>query len=316
MICFHKCNKNFILVVTFLFSLNVFANDTSLLKTADTIDKNLFYRIDTPPRQVYKINIAGTLIAGVAATAANIIAINNIIHNKPDLTLEEVQAVNRNSVNRFDRWALDLDPTKRDKNYARSDHVLTGIFAMSGASILLNKDTRKDWLRLALMYYQTQFVTFAVYDFSPFGPTFQNKLRPVVYYSYFPIELRRRGNQKNSFYSGHVANATSATFFAVKVFSDYHPELGRKKYLLYGLASIPPLVNGWLRIKALAHFPSDVLAGYLIGGAFGILIPELHRIKGPRLQLNTYFDGYSKGMQLTWNIAPRKRELKPEILLR
>jgi membrane-associated phospholipid phosphatase len=160
------------------------------------------------------------------------------------------------------------------------------------------------------MYYQTQFLTFAFYDFSFFGPLFQNRLRPIVYYDYFTIDQRKGGNQKNSFYSGHVANATAATFFAVKVYSDYHPEIGNKKYLLYGLASVPPLVTGWLRVKALAHFPSDVMAGFLIGGTFGILIPELHRIKNKNVQLNTFYNGQSGGLSLTYNLGGKKRTTK------
>ena len=106
-----------------------------------------------------------------------------------------------------------------------------------------------------------------------------------MYYDYFTYQQRKGGNQRNSFYSGHVANATAATFFAVKVYSDYHPEIRNKKYLLYAIASVPALFNGWLRIKALAHFPSDVLAGYMIGGLFGIVVPELHRIKSKKFNL-------------------------------
>ena len=264
-------------------------------------------QIDTTHPAVYKIRPIPTIIIGLAATAANMIAINNILHNKPDMTIEEVNAANPNNINGFDRWALELDPTKRNHFYTMSDHVLTGILIASAGSLLIDKHTRKDWLRLLLMFYETQFITFAVYDFSPFGPAFQNKMRPYVYYDYFPIEDRKKGNQKNSFYSGHVANATSATFFAVKVYSDYHPEIGAKKYLLYGLASLPALFNGYLRIKALAHFPSDALAGYLIGGAFGILVPELHKIrkKAPNMQVNTFFNGQSGGLQLRWNFARR-----------
>ena len=269
------------------------------LKTADI----------TAPK-VYHINTASTVIIGLAATAANMIAINNVLHNKQQLTRAEFQGINPNIINSFDRWALHFDPAKRDQFYKWSDRGLTITLAASAATFLLDKKTRKDWLRLGLMFYQTQFLTFAFYDFSPFGPLFQNRVRPVVYYPYFSEELRRAGNQRNSFYSGHVANATAATFFAVKVYCDYHPEIGGKKYLLYGLASLPPLTVGWLRMKALAHFPSDVLAGYLIGGAFGILIPELHRMKNKDLKLDTFYDGMSGGLRLTYNLAGKKGTTK------
>lgn len=281
---------------------NTLPGNTNLKANLTTTD-------NTAPK-VYKINPVSTVIIGLAATAANMIAINNVLHNKQMLTEAELQGINRNTLTGLDQWALDLDPTKRDQFYKWSDRGLTITLAASAATFLLDKKTRKDWLRLGLMFYQTQFLTFAFYDFSPFGPLFQNRFRPVVYYPYFSDELRRAGNQRNSFYSGHVANAAAATFFAVKVYSDYHPEIGGKKYLLYGLASIPPLITGYLRMKALAHFPSDIIAGYFIGGAFGILIPELHRMKKKDLQLDTYYNGVSGGLRLTYNLVKQKPTAK------
>lgn len=265
---------------------------------------------DTTKPAVYKINMLGTAVVGAVATAANIVAINNVLHNKRDLSVTEVQALNPSLLTGLDQWALELDPTKRDHFYNLSDKFLTLTLAGSAATFVLGKKTRKDWLRLGLMFYQTQFLTFAFYDFSPFGPLFQNRLRPVVYYDYFPMELRTGGNQRNSFYSGHVANAAAATFFAVKVYSDYHPEIGKKKILLYGLASVPPLFVGWLRMKALAHFPSDLLAGYLIGSTFGIVIPQLHKIKPNNMQVSTFYNGRSGGLHLSYVLGKKKRVSK------
>ena len=273
--------------------------------TKENIKANL-KRVDTTSPAVYKIAPLPTITIGIAATAANMIAINNFLHNKKNLTVAEVQAARKDIVNAFDRIALEQDPTKRDHYYQLSDHFLTGTLIASAASFIINKKTRKDWLRLGLMYYQTQFLTFAFYDFSFFGPLFQNRLRPVVYYDYFPMELRTQGRQRNSMYSGHVANATAATFFAVKVYCDYNPQIGKKKFLLYSIASVPALFTGWLRMKALAHFPSDVLAGYMIGGLFGVLIPELHRIKSRKLSLNTFYNGQSGGLQLTYKLTGTK----------
>lgn len=282
-----------------------------LLAQEDTTDnkgniKANLKTVDTTTPAVYNINPVSTAVIGVVATAANMIAIKNILHNKRDLTPAEVQGLRRDILNPFDRWALDLDPTKRSKFYTLSDHSLTTVLVGSAATFVLGKKTRKDWLRLGLMYYQTQFLTFAFYDFSFFGPFFQNRLRPYVYYNYFPFEERKGGNQRNSFYSGHVANATAAAFFAAKVYLDYHPEARQKKFLLYGLASVPSLFTGWLRIKALAHFPSDVLAGYLIGATFGIVVPELHRIKTSRLKLSTFNGGTGSGFSLTYKLGPQK----------
>ena len=75
---------------------------------ADTVPKqenikaNLT-KVDTTAPAVYKINPVKTLIIGMAATAANMIAINNILHNKKDLTVAEVEAANPASISGFDR---------------------------------------------------------------------------------------------------------------------------------------------------------------------------------------------------------------------
>jgi len=297
-------------LLSVLFLLQLSISVSAQTDTASNIKANLKIEDTTAPA-VYNINPLRTAVIGVAATAANMIAINNVLHNKKELSDAEIAALRPDIVNAIDRWALNQDPTKRDRFYRASDHALTLVLAGSAASFIFGKRTRKDWLRIGLMYYEMQFLTFAFYDFSPFGPFFQNRIRPVSYYDHFPMYLRKRGNQRNSFYSGHVANAASASFFAAKVYLDYHPEMRHKKILIYGLASVPPLVTGWLRMKALAHFPSDVLAGYLIGATFGIVVPELHRKKTAKLDLNTFYNGQAGGLQLTYKLGKKQPSLRP-----
>ena len=64
-----------------------------------------------------------------------------------------------------------------------------------------------------------------------------------------------------------------------KVYSDYHPELGNKKYWLFSAALIPPSLVGLYRYKAMKHFPTDIIAGTIAGAATGILIPHIHKNK-------------------------------------
>ena len=196
-----------------------------LTTTLDSLAEN-----DRKPA-IYRMNywVSGTF--SVVATAANIYAIPNIIKAKKDLTDAELAALRPNIHNGFDRWALQQDPSKREINYRNSDIVLPAI-VVSAAALGFDKAIRKDWLKILMMYYETHAVTFSLYNFSFFGPAFQNKVRPYSYYdTYFTADQRRGGNQRNSLYSGHTASASAATFFIVKVFSDYHPEIGRKKYL-------------------------------------------------------------------------------------
>ena len=66
-------------------------------------------------------------------------------------------------------------------------------------------------------------------------------------------------------------------FFAAKVFNDFNPESPLVPYIWGVSAAIPALV-GYYRIVAGKHFLSDVLLGYTLGAAAGILVPELHKV--------------------------------------
>ncbi len=81
----------------------------------------------------------------------------------------------------IDRWALEQDPSNRGYYANLSDNVLTGIILLP-ALTLLDHNIRQDWLDVALMYAETQLIVNTIYLYSPLGPAFQNRLRPVVYY--------------------------------------------------------------------------------------------------------------------------------------
>jgi membrane-associated phospholipid phosphatase len=46
---------------------------------------------------------------------------------------------------------------------------------------------------------------------------------------------------------------------------------------VWATAAAFPLVTGILRLTAGKHYPSDVLVGYLVGAATGILVPFAHQ---------------------------------------
>lgn len=257
---------------------------------------------DKDSGHVYSMNYGRSIAFSAVATAANIYAIPNLIKAKKPLTDAELAALNRDVVPAFDRWALRQDPSRRHNIDVLSDRLLT-LTSAGALALFLDKDIRPHWVRIFTMYYETSAVTFSMYNFSPFGALFQNKIRPIAYYNNVDPELRREGNSRNSFYSGHVANAAASSFFIAKVYSDYHPELGNKKYLLYGLATIPPLAISYLRVKALFHFPSDALAGLAIGAACGILIPETHRIKNRPVRWGLAPVPNGAALTLNWKFA-------------
>lgn len=282
--------RKFLPAVLSAFCLNASAQTAVVEPMADTLPPSIAFNqanglqlLPTPAApdtgHVYRMNYKRAIPFAIIATAANAYATPNLIKNKPQLTDAELFALNRDAVRSLDRPALRQDPTNRADIDVLSDRILT-VTEVGALALFLNKRIRNDWKRIALMYYETNAVTLSIYHFSPFGPLFQNRIRPFAYYNYFSLDDRREGNSRNSLYSGHVANAAASTFFMVKVYTDYHPETSfGKKVLFYGLATIPPAVVGYLRVKALFHFPSDCLIGLMVGATTGILVPEGHRIK-------------------------------------
>ncbi len=250
--------------------------------------------------RIYSVNYwvsGGIILAGGAAGILTIPA-----RSKPNYTDAELQALNSNNVPSFDRWSLHQDPTLVP-TYENYSTILQITMAALPATLLFDKSIRQDWGDVMIMGLEVNAVVIGIYASSPLGPLFQTRNRPITYYSNKltypnnPVDLNN-GNNKNSFYSGHVASAAAAALFMAKVYCDYHPDAN--KYLVYGAAAIPPLVMGYVRIKALDHFPSDVAVGLTVGTLCGVLIPELHRIGGQDLSLGTYSSPTGTGLTLQW----------------
>ena len=254
-------------------------------------------------RHPYKVNywVSGgiALVGGVA----NYLGIPRII-NKPEISITELSALNKNNVSGFDKWALNQDASKAEVNNKNANIVLITSVTIP-ALLAFDKYIGKDWSKMLVMYLETIAVVSNVYGYSYIGPSVQNRFRPITYYTDLPVSERNDGNNRNSFYSGHVASTAAASFFMAKVYSDYHPELRGKKYFLFAAATIPPLLISYFRVKGLRHFPSDDLVGFGVGALVGILIPEIHRIKFKNKDLTVGLSttGESAGIGLKWRPA-------------
>ncbi len=263
--------------------------------------------VSTSPKRLkrYHVNywVTGSIIG--VGMAGDYFAISRL-KSKPKITPEELTFINsdqqRGLINPIDRWAINQKSSDRDLYTKISDYGEIGIFLLPSL-LIIDKTIRKDWMDLLLMYVEGHTITFTMYNYSPLGPTFVNRYRPFVYYPEVDDRMTNN-NSRNSFFSGHTGSCAYSTFFMAKVYSDYHPELGAKKYLLYLAASVPPLVIGYARVKALAHFPSDVAVGFAVGAIIGIVLPELHKTKiGRKLSLGMYDSPECTGVTLRWKFS-------------
>jgi len=285
-LCFKR--NIFCFLAALIFCANAFCNSADSTRTK-------LYHVNYP--------VVSVIIAG--GMGSDFFAIGRI-KGKAAMTNEELLFLNtdaqKNLINPIDRWALKQKASDRDQYKKISDDGQVVIYLLPGF-LMLNKNISKDWLDLLLMYVEGHTITFTFYNYSFLGPTFQNRYRPMTYYSEFSDAARESGNNRNSFYSGHVASCTYSTFFMAKVYCDYHPNMGAAKYLWYTAASIPPILMGYFRIKALDHFPSDDAVGFALGAVIGIVVPELHKHQhNKNLSLGMFTSPDAMGLSIRWKL--------------
>ena len=104
-------------------------------------------------------------------------------------------------------------------------------------------------------------------------------------YTFHPdLELRKRINESErirrnarlSFFSGHTSTTAAMTFFAAQTYNDFYPDRNAR-YLVWASSALIPAAVGFMRVHAGRHYPTDVIIGYLVGAAVGILVPRLHK---------------------------------------
>jgi len=80
-----------------------------------------------------------------------------------------------------------------------------------------------------------------------------------------------------SFPSGHAAGAFCVATFLAMAMPGFFPESPRRARWLSAVAMIVAAAIAFSRVYLGAHFPSDVLAGGLLGGAIGAAAGRAHR---------------------------------------
>lgn len=199
----------------------------------------------------------------------------NHLSQKEGLSYENAISLTPNDVWWFDRPATKQDPTQRLNAHNTSDVLLNTSMALP-LLLGLDKSIRTDWFDVLLLYGQSHAISSNLYVLTN---SFSWRPRPFNYHPDVAVEEKMANESRNSFYSGHVNTAATASFFMAKVYSDYHPQLGNKKIWLFAAATIPPALVGYYRFKAMKHFTTDIMVGTIAGAATGILVPHLHKRK-------------------------------------
>lgn len=183
----------------------------------------------------------------------------------PELTRADLEL---EGINFIDRIATNFSSESADK---LSDKTL---LASAGLPLLLlaGKETRHDFGKVAILFGETMLIN---QGFTDIIKSISLRPRPYVFDENLPPSTVLRSNDRASFLSGHTSGSAAASFFFARVFSDYYPDSKLKLYV-WGVAIAMPALTGYLRVRGGQHYPTDVLAGYVLGAGVGYFIPKLH----------------------------------------
>ena len=189
--------------------------------------------------------------------------------NIKPLTEEEINRLNPLSISSFDRISTTTYSLGSRK---LSDKFLYSSFGFPTV-LLLDQESRDEFGVVGLMYFETMLLNNALTGLSK---SIFRRSRPYAYNKDVDISLKLGTSTRLSFFSGHTSNVAAAAFFSAKVYADNNPN-SNMKTVYWSTAVIIPAIQGFLRVKGGKHFPTDVIAGYVVGALAGILVPQLHK---------------------------------------
>lgn len=231
--------------------------------------------------RIYKFDWKKDLIivgSGVGLSILGQVATNNV---NPS-TLAEINALDPMDVNGFDRGAIT-----NDSEVARdiSDVILYSSLSLPVIAYFLPK-CRFEGVSIGLMAVEAVLLTNGVTNITK---GLARRTRPLAYNTNNSLEERMLSSSRLSFFSGHASVTTAMSFLAGSIITDVHPNM-KNKYLVWTAAAVIPASIAYFRFEGGKHFPTDVIGGYIVGGAIGYLIPKIHKQKkeNKKLRIGSY----------------------------
>ncbi len=241
-------------VISFFFLLTLLSVDFSFSQVRNSKPFNLNFNRET------LIISAGSVVA-VAAYV--------ILENIKPLTPEEISLLDPANVNSFDRGAIG--PFTED----HAGDVLLYTAYLLPISFLAYGETNNDFLDLALIYGEVLLIQAGINGIVK-GAV--QRTRPFAYDPETSLEKKQTTDARTSFISGHTSMTAAISFFTASVFSAYLNN-DAAEILLWSGAVILPAAVAISRVNTSWHFPTDVMAGYVVGALVGYFIPVLHKTK-------------------------------------
>lgn len=228
------------------------------------------------PNFPYKTGKKDFLLAPLSAAA--FVSSELLDKKKFNLTLEGIQALDRQSIGSFDRGATYNWSKSAERFSDVPEQALRFMPALYAIPVLKNKQLNHG-VTLGVMYGEVVFLSAGVTGITK---SLAKRIRPYLYNTSFTPEERfaMQGKEapiaSTAFFSGHSVTAFAGAVFLSKTFTDIYGKTTWSKVIWVGSLSLAT-VTAIARVEAGVHFPTDVLAGAVVGSAIGYFIPVLHK---------------------------------------
>lgn len=200
-----------------------------------------------------------------------------LIGGKVPVNDETLPNLSGNDVNWFDRGATyNLSETSADlSNVLLATAIASPLFLFGSSAVRNNAGT------YSTMYLQN---ILSVYSISHLPKALVKRYRPYVYNEEVPNEEKQSLDATHSFLSAHTAVGFASAVFLSVTFDNYNPNSNLSPYIWTSSLLLATSI-GYLRYAAGQHFPTDIIAGAVLGSVIGYLIPLIHESNKENLEL-------------------------------
>ncbi|TXF91480.1 phosphatase PAP2 family protein [Neolewinella aurantiaca] len=175
------------------------------------------------------------------------------------------------SRNLLDAFAWD------EQNAPAANLADAGLYGGPALPLLLafHPRPRRNFGTLLLIWLETVYLNFAVTS------VIKNRFsrpRPYVLAASFPFEQVLSRNDRAAFLSGHTSMAAAGGVLFALLVSHYSQNRPAQMGAFFIAGSVPGF-TAFLRVKSAKHWPTDAVAGVLLGAGVALSVFELHRVE-------------------------------------
>ncbi len=177
-------------------------------------------------------------------------------------------------------WFDEGSPFSYNKN---TDDIGTVISLSTLISLPFLIDTWEveDLSVICVMYLESLLLSYGTKDVLK---ALISRPRPYTHRSDSSADIIDERDSYFSFPSGHTSIAFMTASFSTYVFSQ--GESSRNAKIVMGASSFTlATLTGVLRVTSGAHYPTDVIAGAVLGSGIGFFVPYMHRVLPENLSL-------------------------------